>query len=373
VNRRLRIALSFGAAIGCAAALSACGSGVPSGAVAQVGAATITKAQFNHWMLVLNDSNYFTTGTAPVPVPVPPNYATCEAAELAASTSGSVPSQSVLKQTCAARYAQLEPDVVEYLIQGVWVQGEANDLGVHVSHAAVVAGYNTEIKSVGKRFKTFLEESQETTADLQWTELLHLLAAKIDTIIQKGAKKVSPAAIKRFYTKNSAEFHTPERRNLELVLVASAATAAQVKSLLAGGASFASIAKQYSTDPATKNSGGVFDGVEPGEETAAFNTAIFAAPTGQLEGPVKTAFGYYVFEVTGSTAASTETLAAATPAIRTQLQQAAEQAAGTKFGTAFGKKWKARTQCATGFIVAAVCANAPSTGATGSSGSTAAG
>jgi foldase protein PrsA len=142
-----------------------------------------------------------------------------------------------------------------------------------------------------------------------------------------------------------------------------------VKSLLAGGAAFSTVAKKYSIDPTTKNTGGVANGIQPGEETARLNAAIFTAPVGVLEGPLKTAFGYYVFKVSASTPKSTESLHAASRTIKAQIVSTREQAATNRLRTAFTTSWKSRTTCAAQYMDSTVCGNAPaSSGATGTTG-----
>lgn len=63
-----------------------------------------------------------------------------------------------------------------------------------------------------------------------------------------------------------------------------------------GGKDFAKVAKQYSIDPTSKGTGGKLPGVTQGQQEIAFDKAIFSAKIGQLTGPVKTQFGFYVFK-----------------------------------------------------------------------------
>ncbi len=56
-----------------------------------------------------------------------------------------------------------------------------------------------------------------------------------------------------------------------------------------------------SIDPTSKANGGLLKEVVKGEEEKALDTAIFSATKGVLGGPVKTPFGYYVYEVVSST------------------------------------------------------------------------
>jgi foldase protein PrsA len=327
-------------------------------------------------MVIANRIRYINTGDTPPPVPVPPNFTACVAATRAEYAKGAkVPAASVLKASCRSSYNTLSQEVLSLLIEDAWIQGEAYDKHAHVSSAAIDKSWTSEEKgefSTTAKLDTFLAESGYTVADLKWYVLFDLLQQAITTKVDAGASKVSESRVAAYYKAHVSEYTQPARRNIELVLVSSASTATKVKALLAGGASFASIAKKYSTDPTTKNTGGVADGIEQGEETHVLSAAIFKDPIGTLEGPLKTAFGYYVFKVTGSTAQKVESLATASAAIKAQLVEAAETTAVDNLKASFTKSWRARTTCASGYLDDTVCGNAPSasssTGTTGTTG-----
>jgi foldase protein PrsA len=360
------------AAIVTAVAVGGCGGGASSNAVATVGSASVQKNQVAHWMTVANNSSFIGTGTAPTPIPVPPSYTACITAHGAGSSSTTTV-VAAAEAACATSYNTLLSTVVEFLVQAIWIQGEAVDRGVHVTTAQVVKNFNSERKKefpTAAKFNTFLAESGETVTDLQWRIRLNLLQTAIVNKIKAQADKVTTAQIAAFYKAHRSEFSAPERRNLELVLVSSAATAAKVEALLAGGASYATVAKTYSIDPTTKDKGGVTDGVEPNEETPEFNVKIFKAPVGVLQSPVRTAFGYYVFTVTKSIPPSVETLAAATAAIKSSISATRLQTAEQALQTGFLAKWKKRTHCGRAYLFSTVCENAP-VASTGASGTTA--
>lgn len=377
VRKRLRRGTAFCATAASVVLLAACGSSIPGNAIVRVGDATVSKAAFDHWLIVANNSNYVGSSTAAPPTPIPPDYTACvnnARAQAIAGGSTTVPSAATERATCASDYSSLEQTVTSFLAQAIWVQGEAVDRGVHVSTKQVNAEYKKLIKAdfpTSPSFKTFEEQSQETVADLKWRVMLNLLENGIRAKATKASKDVSAAAVHAYYESHLSSYGTPERRNIHLVLVASAATAAKVRSLLAGGASYATVAKQYSTDTTSKSAGGQLLGVQKGEETLAFSNAIFAAKKGVLSGPVKTPFGYYVFTVDAITPATQQTFAQAKKKIRATLVSNRQSAELTKLGTDFTKKWQPRTQCRTGYIVSGICANAPasSTGSTGSSSS----
>jgi len=82
----------------------------------------------------------------------------------------------------------------------------------------------------------------------------------------------------------------------------------QADSILAainGGADFAALAKQYSSDPGSKDKGGFYDFFEYGKMTPEFNDFAFNKPAG-TRGIVKTSYGYHIMEAMGQKGSSTK-------------------------------------------------------------------
>ena len=76
------------------------------------------------------------------------------------------------------------------------------------------------------------------------------------------------------------------------------AQAERVKAQIASGAlSFAQAAQQYSTDESNKGRGGDLGWFTRGRMVAEFDEAVFAAPAGQVVGPVETQFGLHLILV----------------------------------------------------------------------------
>jgi len=92
---------------------------------------------------------------------------------------------------------------------------------------------------------------------------------------------------------------TPEISSVHArhILVSSEVTATQIISQLQAGADFAELAKQYSTDPGSKDSGGDLGYFGRGQMLAEFEAAAFNSPVGLIITPVQTAYGYHVIEV----------------------------------------------------------------------------
>lgn len=81
------------------------------------------------------------------------------------------------------------------------------------------------------------------------------------------------------------------------ILVSTEAKAAELKTAIEGGADFAQIAKENSSCPSGRN-GGELGSFGPGQMVKEFDTVVFSAPLNEVQGPVKTQFGFHLLEVT---------------------------------------------------------------------------
>jgi foldase protein PrsA len=297
-------------------------------------------------------------------VPVPPNYTACIAADRKASATETV---AEAKTLCKESYQSLLTEVVNFLVQADWIEGEAVDRHVKVTTAQVEKSYTSQRAVSNPPLKTqkelnrFLAAAGETVADLKWRTRLSLLADAISLKVEKAAEKVSAAKIAAYYHSHLSTLGVPATRDVQLIETSSASSAAKVKALLASGQSYATLAPKYSIDPTSKKTGGKLVGVRAGELTTQVSDAIFAAKIGVLTGPVKTPFGYYVFTVDSATAPKVPTLKSSTASIRSTLASEQESKATASLEADFTKKWTARTTCASGYIVSPSCGNAPKT------------
>ncbi len=84
------------------------------------------------------------------------------------------------------------------------------------------------------------------------------------------------------------------------ILVESEALCEELKTKIAGGEDFAEVARAHSTCP-SKSQGGDLGEFGPGQMVKEFDTVVFSAPVNEVQGPVKTQFGYHLLEVTSRT------------------------------------------------------------------------
>jgi foldase protein PrsA len=356
--RILRIALPIAA---CAALIAGCGGDVPTNGVAKIGDTVITKDQFNHWL------NAAAKGSAApgsnVTVPDPPNFAKCVAnqAKQPVPKGAKKPTTAQLKTQCKQQYDALKQQVMQFLVSAEWIQQEADKQDVKVSEKEVQKQFQDQKKQSFQKeadYQKFLKNSGMTEADLLFRVKLDVISNDVRNKIIKGKDKVTDAQIASYYNKNKQRFAQPERRDLLVVLTRTKAKADAAKKELDGGASWKSVAKKYSIDEASKAQGGKLPGVAKGQQEKAFNDSIFGAKKGALTGPVKTQFGYYVFEVTKVTPASQQSLAQTKETIKNLLKSQNQQKALNNFVKQFRKDYKGKTKCAKAYLIPD-CENGP--------------
>ena len=360
--RRKLTVLALGAFFVPAAIISGCGGGIPGNSVAQVDGEAIEKDTYEHWLNVASKS-----GGPEAKVPVPPDYKDCIAQlkKSAAKPQEGQPKQSDAdyKKQCEQQYKQLKDQVLGLLISFEWIEREAKDQGVSVTDAEVKKSFDEQKKQSFPKeadYQKFLKDQGQTNEDVMMRVRLDMLSQKIRDKVTKGKDKVTDQQIEDYYKKNKSQFAQPERRDLSIVLTKpkDKAKAEQAKAALESGESFKSVAKQYSIDDASKAQGGKLPAVAKGQQEKAFDDAIFKAKKGKIYGPVKTQFGWYVFEVDKVSKASQQSLEEAKTTIKQVLASQNQQKALDDFVKDFRKKWKDKTECRDDYVTQD-CKNAP--------------
>ncbi len=345
-----------------ALALAGCGNDVPPNGVAKVGDEVIQRSEFNRWLSTAAKGQQ-APGQPAAAVPDPPNFDKCVAAQTKQPLPKGTPKPSAkqLKSQCKQQYDALKGQVMQFLVSADWIQLEAEERNINMTDAQVKKAFADQKKQSfpdDKAYQEFLKTSGQSEKDLLYRVELDLISNEIRKQIVKGKGKLTDADIKAYYDKNKKRFAQPERRDLSVVLTQKEAAAETAKAALEDGGSFAKVAKKYSVDEASKAQGGKLPGIAKGQQEKALDQAVFAARKGELTGPVKTQFGFYVFEVDKVTPESQQSLAQAKETIRSLLKSEREQKALDAFVKDFRKKYKEETNCAKGFEVAE-CKNAP--------------
>jgi parvulin-like peptidyl-prolyl isomerase len=365
--RHLALGAFFVAAL--AFGVSACGGGMPGNSVATIGDQTIKRSTFDHWMRIITISQAGQTNpnaAKTAAVPDAPDFEKCVAAKKKTAAKPAKgqpePTEAQFKTQCKQQYDQFKGEVLGFLIRSTWLDQEANKLKVKLPESQV----QKEIDGIKKQqftqkgsYDKFLQQAGLTNEDVLFQQRVRDLQTKITEQVTKGKDKVTDAQISAYYDKHKSQFATPERRAVRIVLTKTKGRAQAAKSALQSGQSWKSVAKSFSIDQASKNKGGVLQGgVAKGQQEKALDTAIFAANKGKLTGPVKTQFGWYVFEVDKINTGKQQTLEESKANIKQLLQSQNQQNALKTFGDDYRNRYKKTTDCRKGYEVDD-CKNAP--------------
>jgi parvulin-like peptidyl-prolyl isomerase len=272
------------------ALVAACGSSsVPKGAIAKVGSGAVTQAQFDKII--------------------------SEAQAQAKASSSTFPAAG------SPQYDGFASRVVDYLVELELIHQQADVLKITVTDKEVTARIDAINKAYGgvAKVATILKQQGMTPADLRQQVKDQLIAEAVQKNVYKSIN-VTDAQAQAYFTANPTQFAQPETRATRHILVKTKAEADKVRALLAANPSDANwkkVAKQYSIDPGSKNSGGSLGPVKKGEMIAAFEKVDFSLKVGQISQPVHTQYGWHVIEVTKITPATKSTFAA----VKSQIKQ----------------------------------------------------
>ncbi len=198
---------------------------------------------------------------------------------------------------------------LEGLIQFEVVLEGAREEGVNVDEGQVdaqIQRIKDQAAAQGMKYEDLL--SQQNISEALLREQLRATIAL--TLV--GAKLV-PNPSDAVLLKNIAKHKTDVIQiHVRHVLVKDQATAQKARQQLVSGGNWTAIAKQYSTDPGTKDHGGDLGFESKGQAVAEFEKAVFiladegdckgktsGACSSPISSPVHTQFGYHVIQVIG--------------------------------------------------------------------------
>jgi parvulin-like peptidyl-prolyl isomerase len=265
------------------------------------------------------------------------------------------------------KYEELKEAALGELLDTIWIQGEAEELGISVTPKQIA----TELAQIKKtNFKTeaeyqkFLKTSRFTKEDVLARVKLQLLSTQIQEAVSKEAPPPSEAEVADYYeSAKDTQYTTAESRDVRVAVNKDKAKIEAAKAALEkddSPESWEKVATKYSEDPTTKTKGGLQPALT--EELLAsqeeLKSAVFDNPTGVIVGPVDVEGKFFVVEVDKLNPAKVKTLDEVKAEIKTQLTQQLAQEVFSDFVAEYQSIWSARTFCASGFEIDR-CANFP--------------
>jgi len=148
--------------------------------------------------------------------------------------------------------------------------------------------------------------------------------------IPGGVPQPTEQEIKAYFAAHQSEYETPEQARSRHILIkvdanadpkADAAAKAKAQDILKqiqGGANFADLAKKYSDDPGSKDSGGELPFAQHGTMVPEFDKAIFSQKIGDTQ-IVKSQFGYHIVQVEERKPAHAQDISEVLPTIQATL------------------------------------------------------
>lgn len=257
---------------------------------------------------------------------------------------------------------------MELLLLPIWFEGEASERGITATQEEIdaeLADIKKQSFSSEKEFQQFLRESDFSDADIQEQIKQILLQRKLREAVLPATDPADPSpqftpeelasiygvddeAIQRYYDTNQEQFAQPATRDVRVIINSSQAKVEQARKALEADSSPASwkkVAAQYSQDPASKDRGGLLQGVTEDQNDPQLTGAAFAAAEGELVGPFETARGFALIQVEKATEATTVPLEKVGDQVRGTLLTNAQQETSSEFQAEFADKWTDRTIC----------------------------
>lgn len=239
--------------------------------------------------------------------------------------------------------SQFKAKILESLIQLELIKQAAKDLGVDITDKQV----DDYIKQLETQYggkaglDAAMKQSGVEMAQLRESIKNRLLVEGVTKKSQSASATVTDAQIKAYYEANKSMFGSKTEVEAEHILVASKdkALADKILAQVKAGADFAKLAKQYSTDPGSKDSGGKLGWAPSSQYVPEFAKATEEMKVGEVR-LVQTQFGWHVIKLLGRKPGTQKTLAEVTEQIRQILQQQAQSDGFTKYVDDLKKKAK---------------------------------
>jgi foldase protein PrsA len=257
------------------------------------------------------------------------------------------------------QYGALRDAAMSDLLLARWVLGEAEERGIAVSDTEINNQINQIKQQAGGQqgFQQLLKQSGFTLDQARERIALQLLSNQIQQrVLGKGQPSVSDEEIENFYEANRDQFTQPETRDVREIVNKDQAQVEQARAALEqddSAANWKKVAAKFSSDRATKDSGGLRKAVAQGQSEPKLDEQIFAEDTeaGELIGPFKGQAGYYLIQVQKVTPEEVTPLERLSQQIKQQLAQGIQQQIATTFQANFTEKWVSRTFCAEGYVM----------------------
>lgn len=183
-------------------------------------------------------------------------------------------------------YNEMKASIGDQALQLLMIE-KTLDSKYDVTDEQVQAALEADKEEYGESFDSFI--AQQGYNEESYTKYLKLNLLQEEALIENV--EATEEEIQAKYDAQKTEV------NARHILVEDEATANEVKQKLEAGGDFAELAKEYSTEPQAKTSGGDLGWFGKGQMVPEFEEAAFALEPGVISDPVQTSFGFHIIEV----------------------------------------------------------------------------
>jgi peptidyl-prolyl cis-trans isomerase D len=157
-----------------------------------------------------------------------------------------------------------------------------------------VKDFSDQVSITDSMLKDYFDKNQD-----RFIKPMKVSVDFVELNLDEVTKSISPSDddLAILYDEEKNRFSTDEERKAQHILVENKVTADQVISLINEGKSFDDLAKEYSIDTGSKDSGGDLGFFGIGVMVPEFETAVFAMKEGEVSAPIKSEFGFHVIKL----------------------------------------------------------------------------
>jgi parvulin-like peptidyl-prolyl isomerase len=262
-------------------------------------------------------------------------------------------------ETGTPQYVALRKQAMQFLVQRAEFEQKADDMGLKVTDddvdkqlATIKAQYFGKSgkcdSTCEKKFQAELKKQGLTLDQVRQDVRASVVQNKIYEKVTAGVT-VSDKEIDDYYKKNKQQYVQPASRDVRHILVKKKALADQIYQQVTHGGNFAALAKKYSTDPSSKDSGGKMT-ISKGRQVPEFDKVAFSLKAHEIAQPVKTTYGWHVIQaLTPIKKQSVTKLSEVRTAIRQQLLQQKKQEEMRKWVDDTSKDFESKTTYQVGY------------------------
>lgn len=186
--------------------------------------------------------------------------------------------------------------------------------------------FSAEVKVTDKQIADYFQAHQQ---DLNTPAMVDIDYVQI-TPEQFVVNQVPQAEVEQLYQQQLVQLKQQTQRHISHILLTgddAATKLADIRQKIMAGANFADMAKQYSEDTGSKDSGGDIGILQPGSFGLAFENTAKGLKQGEVSEPIASEFGYHLVKVTKIDTPAVPSLASMQDELVATLKQQQQQTA----------------------------------------------